>query len=102
MSIEQDIKAHGIEETKFNRAVEAMIPVVKEDYTFFESFLMDEYPDVMNEINDLKSLHNRFYPYNGSLHFDGEMFVLFGKKEDEIYDKWLEYVEDEAKRRVEG
>ena len=92
--VEQDLKAHGIEETKFNRAVEAMIPVVMDDYTFFESFLMDEFQDIYGSFasEELIDLHQQCilsirdnYQQHGS-----------------IAEKWLEYVNNEAVRRVEG
>lgn len=89
--VEQDTREYHDKLANYNKAIEAMIPVVKEDYTFFESFLMDEYPDIYNEIDDLEAIHTSFLITNSR---EGSW--------NKIYDKWMEYVEDEAKRRVEG
>ena len=85
----QDINEYLYEEAKFNKAVEAMIPVVMEDYTFFEEFLMVEYPEHYNTYsdNDLENLFNECRKTKGGM---------------PLLDKWLEYVNNEAVRRVEG
>lgn len=86
--VEQDIKRHGIEETKYNRAFEALRPIVRESYVLFEGFLMDYYQEYYNSLDD-ETLHN--------------MHVMLNQpyQQYEMADKWLEYVDREVERRLE-
>ena len=104
MSIEQDTNEYHDKLAKFNRAVEAMIPVVRDEFTVLDSAIMDYFPEYYDshEDSEIRELHKRFNGPSPRIHFDGEMFVIYGKIEDEIKDKWLECVNEEAKRRVEG
>lgn len=91
-ALEQDLK-----DIAFNKAVDALIPVVKEDRTVFDGFLMDNYPDVYASDEEiLEYLHKNINKKTKISVLTDYGIVTLNK------DKWMEYVEDEAKRRVEG
>jgi len=85
---EQDLK-----DIAYTKAVEALIPVVKEDYTVFDNTMRDHFEDFYNDAREqqLRDLHKAYIamPHHIAL-------------VDIKYVKWLEYVEREAKRRVDG
>lgn len=89
-SVDIDTNKYHHDLAKYNRAIEAMIPIVEDDYTFFESFLMDEYEDVYNGYSEesLKLLHKNH--------------IIQSESDDEMFNKWQEYVLDEVKRRIDG
>lgn len=85
----QDAYEDDLRTIQYNKAIEALIPLVKEERAVFDGFLRDEYPDLYEKLSEediggLQSTLNRI------------------KRTDPMTDKWLEYVEDEARRRVEG
>jgi hypothetical protein len=46
-------------EARFNRALEGLIPVVLNDYIFFEGFIMDEDEYSFNHCEDLREMHKQ-------------------------------------------
>ncbi len=89
----QDTDEHHEKLARFNRAVEVMVPIVREDVTVFEGFLMDEYPDIFKDTNDTEKFMCTFNNLSrDSLPFETLLLI----------DGWDNYVLEEAKRRVEG
>lgn len=88
-SVEQDTREYHDKLANYNKAIEALIPLVKEERTLFDEFLMTEYTDLYNQMseNEINGLQRT---------------LNAAKRPDAMKDKWLEYVEDEAKRRVDG
>ena len=89
----QDAYEDDLKTIRYNKAIEAMIPVVKGDYCFFEGVVMDEDPDLYNAAseNGLRDIHKTFY---------SDFKIL--EEDIELYTAWHASVYSEAVRRVEG
>ncbi len=83
----QDTNEYHEKLARFNRAVEAVVPIVREKVTEFEGFLMDEYSTYFEMVNNT----DQFLCFVNNLPKDAEIRV-----------DWDNYVLEEAKRRVEG
>lgn len=85
----QDAYEDDLRTIQYNKDIEALIPLVKEERTLFNEFLMTEYTDLYNQMseNEINGLQRT---------------LNAAKRPDAMKDKWLEYVEEEARRRADG
>lgn len=82
----QDALEEDLKTIQYNRAVEALFPIVKRDYCFFEGVIFDYFPDIYNAEAELETMHEQFQRQ------------AIG---DEVWRKWIYECWEESIRRVE-